>query len=225
MLLEVIGVNVQDVKEAEEFGADRIELCTGMLEGGLTPSFALIKQAVAATILPVNVMVRPHADDFVYSKADITLMCEDIKMIKQLGANGIVIGPLTEAGKVDEEALKQLLEAAKGLKVTFHRAFDAVEDQIESLKTILHYPEITTILTAGGPGSAPEGMDKLCKLQEMTNGTHLTIMPGSGLQVETIEDFYNHVEPAAIHFGTGVRVDKSYAKSLSEKQIKTLKAI
>src|SRR5699024_4820878 len=149
--------------------------------------YALIKQTVAATSLPINVMVRPHADSFVYSDADIDLMCEDIKMIKEIGANGIVIGPITEDGNIDEEALQQLLEVAKGLEVTFHRGFDAVKDQEKSLHTILRYPQITTILTAGGPDSAPEGIDNLKTLQEIAGNSHLRIMPGSGLQVETMQ--------------------------------------
>ena len=225
MILEVIGVNVQDVKDAEEYGADRIELCAGMSEGGLTPSYALIKQAVAATSLPVHVMVRPHADSFIYSKADLSLMCEDIQMIKQLDANGIVVGPITEEGTVDEAALQQLLEAAEGLNVTFHRGFDMVQDQKAALQTIFRYPQITTILTAGGSSTAPEGIKNLCKLQEIAKNSPVTIMPGSGLEVESFQDFYDKVKPAAIHFGSGVRWNHSYAERLSNTRIKALKTI
>lgn len=225
MLVEVIGVNAQDVRDAAAYGADRIELCQGMLESGLTPSYALIKQAVEAASIPVNVMIRPHGNSFVYDEHDIRLMCEDIQVTKELGANGVVFGPLTEEAQIDVASLEKLLTAAEGLDVTFHRAFDYTESQDKALETILQYEQITTILTAGGPSSAMDGMDNLIRLQERAKDTHLAIMPGSGLKVEEMGTFYEQVKPAAIHFGTGVREGKSYAKPISETMIRKLKQI
>lgn len=220
MLVEVIGVNAQDVRDAAAYGADRIELCQGMAESGLTPSYALIKHAAEAASIPVNVMIRPHGNSFVYDTHDIRVMCEDIQITKQLGANGVVLGALTEEGQIDKGTLETLLTAAEGLDVTFHRAFDFTENQDEALETLLQYKQITTILTAGGPGSALDATANLIRLQARVQDTHMTIMPGSGLYVEAMDEFYEMVKPRAVHFGTGVREEKSYAKSLSETLIK-----
>lgn len=223
MLLEVIAVKPEDAPLAEKYGADRLELCTGMAEGGLTPSHALIKQTVQSTSLPVNVMIRPHASSFIYSDADIRLMQEDIAHIKDMGANGIVLGPLTEQHKINEKQLQLLLKAADGLDVTFHRAFDEVSSMEEALQTVLKYPQITTILTAGGPGKALDNVDRLKALASMTKNTRLTVMPGSGLVLDQLEQFIHTVEPWAIHVGTGVRESATYNSALSQEKVAVIK--
>lgn len=225
MLVEVIGTCIQDVKAAEKYRADRVELCQSMAEDGLTPSYGLIKSAVEAVRIPINVMVRPHSKSFVYDQDDLTTMCEDIRAIKQAGANGIVIGPLTPEGLVDKSALEILLETADGLEVTFHRAFDFAKDQMEALETILTYKQITTILTAGGEGRATESASHLIRLIDQTKETHLTIMPGSGLRLETFPSFYKEVQPQAVHFGTGVREDLTFEKGLSKEHIDRMKEV
>src|SRR5690625_1394423 len=150
MILEVVAKSLRDVKHAEQYGADRIELCQSMIESGITPNYGMIKASVEAVSIPINVIVRPHNASFVMDEDDIFTMLYDIDMIKKLGANGIVIGPITKEGIVDEEALKRLLDASEGLDVVFHRGFDRVRDQFEALETILKYEQITTILTSGG---------------------------------------------------------------------------
>ena len=225
MLLEVIGICLKDVKAAEKYHADRVELCQSIAEDGLTPSYGLIKSAVEAVNIPINVMVRPHNKSFVYDKDDLITMCQDIQVIKQIGANGIVIGPLTREGTIDEPALKVLLEAADGLEVTFHRAFDFVRDQMEALETILKYKQITTILTAGGDGLATDSATNLIRLIERTKGTNLTIMPGHGLRMETLRSFYEEVQPEALHFGSGVRENFDFDKGLSKEQITRIKEL
>lgn len=225
MLLEVIGICLKDVKAAEKYHADRVELCQSIAEDGLTPSYGLVKSAVEAVNIPINVMVRPHNKSFVYDKDDLITMCQDIQVIKQIGANGIVIGPLTQEGTIDEPALKILLEAADGLEVTFHRAFDFVRDQMEGLETILKYKQITTILTAGGDRLATDSAANLIRLIERTKGTNLTIMPGHGLRMETLRSFYEEVQPKALHFGSGVREDFDFDKGLSKEQITRIKEL
>ncbi|AXN39281.1 copper homeostasis protein CutC [Peribacillus butanolivorans] len=223
MIIEVIGTRLNDVKEAELYGANRVELCQSMSESGLTPSYGLIKSAVELVDIPINVMVRPHSDSFVYDENDLKVMNEDIRMIKKLGANGIVIGPLTKEGTIDEAALKILLEEANGLEVTFHRAFDFVQDQQVALTTILKYEQITTILTAGGNGIATEFVSNLVALNDRTKNTHLTIMPGNGLRVNELEEFHQEVKPRALHFGAGVRIGHTFANGLSEEKLRQVR--
>lgn len=225
MIIEVIGTSVEDVIDAKKCGADRIEFCQNMVEGGLTPSIGLVQAAVEAVDIPINVMVRPHSKSFVYNEYDMDVMLRDIDAIKQAGANGIVLGTVTESGKVDEEQLQRLLGAAKGLDVTFHRAFDAVDDQMTELETILKYDQIKTILTSGGADRATEASSQLAALVERTKNTSLTIMPGSGLVPENIENFYEVVKPDALHFGSGVRLNSSFDCSFSEDRINQIREV
>ncbi|MBU5266156.1 copper homeostasis protein CutC [Virgibacillus proomii] len=225
MLLEVIATNLTDVKDAAQFGADRIELSPAMTELGITPSYGLINKTMEAVSISVNVMVRPHSQSFVYNKNDIETMKSDIEMIKNLGANGIVIGALTPEQTVDEEVIKQLLDIADGLEVTFHRAFDFARNQLEALECLAKYDQITTILTAGGDYKAPDAIPQLNQLIHLAKDTHLSIMVGHGLRAETFTDVYHQLKPQAFHFGSGVRVNDSFDNSLDADKIKKIKQI
>ncbi|RFA35928.1 hypothetical protein CAI16_06790 [Virgibacillus dokdonensis] len=225
MLLEVIATNLTDVIEAEQYGADRIELSPAMAEIGLTPSYGLLKKAVEAVHLPINVMVRPHSQSFVYNKYDIDTMKADIDLIKKMGANGIVIGALTAEKTIDEEVLKQLLNVADDLEVTFHRAFDFARDQEEALACLAQYKQITTVLTAGGNYKAPEAIPQLQQLIDLAADTHLNMMVGHGLKPATFADVYEQVKPHAFHFGSGVRRNDSFAYKLERSKIQHIKNI
>lgn len=220
MILEIVGTSVEDVVLGERYGVDRIELCQGMKEHGITPSYGLIKNAVEAVDIPINVIVRPHSKSFHYDENDVQTMITDIEMIKEVGANGVVIGPLTEEETVDERTLERLLQAAEGMDVVFHRAFDFVRDQKEALETILQYDQITNILTSGG-GDRPatENIEPLQQLIDRAKGTHLTIMPGYGLTIDALPAFFEATRPNAVHFGSGIRHDKSFAKSVAKEKI------
>lgn len=226
MIIEVIGISVEDVIAAEQYGANRIELCAGMPEGGTTPSYGLIKNAVAAVDIPINVIIRPHSKSFHYNEQDIQTMLTDIEMVKEVGANGVVIGALTKDGKVDIDALERLLDAAAGLEVVFHRAFDFVDNQVEALEVILRYKQITGILTSGGGDThATDNVAHITTLIERTRDTALQIMPGSGMRVETLQAFYDLAQPEAIHFGTGVRKDNTFNEAIDKSKIEQVRKI
>lgn len=205
MKLEIIATRVSDAVLAERGGADRIELVTGMLEGGLTPGPGLIEETVKAVSIPVNVMVRPHSLSFVYDKLDLQAMRADIRMIRRSGAAGVVLGPLTPEGTVDEEALKLLLGEAEGLDVTFHRAFDAVRDQLAALEILTRHPAVNRILTSGGQPSALQGMARLRQLVQASAGSGTTILAGSGLTLDALESFLKETGVGEVHFGSAVR--------------------
>lgn len=224
-MLEIIGTSLKDVKQAERYGAERIELCQSMTESGTTPSYGLIKTTVEAVDIPINVIVRPHDHSFVYNDEDLETMIQDIRIIKDIGANGIVIGPITADKKVDIVTLEKLLAESEGLEVTFHRGFDRVNDQFEALDTILKYKEINTILTSGGTAKATDPDSNLKELIERTEDTHLTIMPGSGLQLDTLQHFVDKIKPKALHFGSGVRVNNSYAEGIDKDKVRKVKEI
>ncbi|MCJ8013407.1 copper homeostasis protein CutC [Paenibacillus sp. KQZ6P-2] len=211
MKLEVIATNLTDALLVEEGGADRIELVTGILEGGLTPGPGLIRETVRQLHIPVHVMVRPHSQSFVYDEHDLRTMQEDIAFIKDCGAAGIVLGAMAPDGSIDTAALDQLLAGAEGLNVTFHRAFDEIEDQLAALNVLVRYPQINRILTSGGPLPAPKSAPQIRKLVEAAQGTGIRILAGYGLTVPVLHDFIQATGVEEVHFGSALR---SYGDNL-----------
>ena len=128
ILLEVCADSVRSCVEAERGGAQRIELCANLVEGGTTPSYGLIKQALKTVKIPINVLVRPRGGDFLYTDDEMDVMKQDISACKELGVSGVVIGVLLPDGQIDVERTNALLKLARPLSVTFHRAFDMTSD-------------------------------------------------------------------------------------------------
>lgn len=222
MLLEVIATSVEDAVVAERAGADRLELCAALSEGGLTPSFGLIESVLEVVDIPVHVMVRPHNRGFHYTKHDVAVMKKDIQMIQTLGAAGIVIGSLTTYGVVDQEMLAALLEETEGLAVTFHRAFDEIEDQLAALNILAKFPQIQQVLTAGGQLPAPQSVEQLKKLVQHEK---VSILAGYGLTVEALPELLSETGVQQVHFGSGVRVNQSFMYPIDPDKIKAIKRI
>lgn len=209
MLLEVIATNVKDAVDAEKFGANRIELVTGIKEGGLTPSYATIKHVVQNVSIPVHVMIRPHSRSFIYDSYDQEVILNDIEICKEIGATGIVFGALTEEKAIDEELLKKVSARVKDMNFTFHRAIDESNDILNAINILKKYPEITHVLTSGGAPSAIDGKETIKKMAEFTNESNIKILAGSGLSIENVSDFINFTNVEEIHFGSGVRKNNS----------------
>jgi copper homeostasis protein len=200
MIIEVISDTLSDALIAQEAGADRIELVTGLGEGGLTPSYGVIESVCRKLTIPVNVMIRPHSRGFCYSEEDIEIMIQDIKVCRKLGAAGVVFGVLTSDYQVHTDHLKRLIDASEGLGITFHRAIDDAEDQFAALKIIKQHPQISRILTSGGQKSAI-------------------------LTANNIKMFLEKVPVNEIHFGSGVRYHSSYEHAISPEKIQAIKNI
>lgn len=222
MLIEVIADTLSDALIAQEAGAGRIELVTGLAEGGLTPGYAVIERVCKELKIPVNVMIRPHSRGFCYSEEDIEIMIEDISICKKLGAAGVVFGVLTSDHKIHNEHLNRLVHAADGLDITFHRAFDVTDDQFAALEVIKEYPQISRILTSGGQSSAADASERLKRLHELTADSHLKIMAGAGLSVENIKAFLDEVPVTEVHFGTGVRFQSSYDHQIDPERVRKI---
>lgn len=226
MIIEVIAIRAEDVEAAAEGGADRIELVSGIAEGGLTPSVGLMEAAVRASTLPINVMIRPHSQSFVYSEYDLRIMLRDIDCARDAGAAGIVVGLLDQNGRICEKGLESLLKAADGLDVTFHRAFDETGDQLEALRTLSRYPMIRRVLTAGGRRPATEAATWLRELHLAAKGMGgPTIMGGYGLQPSNIRVFAERTGLSEIHFGSGVRKDNSFGCGVDPEAIKLVRDV
>lgn len=225
MIIEVIATTIDDIAVASASAANRIELVSGIAEGGLTPSIGLIEAAVATSKIPVNVMIRPHSQSFTYSEADITLMIRDIEAVKACGAPGIVIGSNNSKRQIDMHSLERLLKAADGLDVTYHRAFDELEDQFEGLQVLAQYPAISRILTSGGADKAIDSMEHLKRLQQWAVELGLHLQGGSGLSVENTEQFVRKTGIRQVHFGSAVRADSSFSKPMDSKRIYAIRQI
>jgi copper homeostasis protein len=213
MLIEYIATSVEDAIIIEKSGADRIELVTSLEEGGLTPSYELIKQVAASVNIPVNVMVRPYSHSFIYTTSALELMKRDIYTIGSMGVNGVVLGMLDEAGDIDFLQLEELLQETGDLYVTFHRAIDYSRDPVQSAKQLDTYKEISTILTSGGLGDWPNRLETLLKMKLVCKDTELLI--GSGLTKDNILEVHRRVFTGSYHFGTAVRENNSALQGVS----------
>ncbi|HHY43114.1 MAG TPA: copper homeostasis protein CutC [Thermoanaerobacterales bacterium] len=218
-MLEVIATSVDDAIAIERYGGMRIELSSALSEMGITPSYALIKNVVDIVKLPVHVLIRPHSKSFVYSDYDMEVMIEDIVMAKRLGADGIVVGVLDEHNRIDEEKLKKLLSYADDMDVTFHRAIDITEDPVKSVETLLKYPQIKRIVTAGGKGKVKDNLSVIKKMVEAAKGK-ITIMLGGGLNKDNLQLAMERTGAREVHFGTGVRDNYHYTGEIKEELMK-----
>jgi copper homeostasis protein len=180
MRVEISVESVNGVKVAEEFGADRVELCCGLADGGLTPSAALIELAVARTSkTEVHVLIRPRPGDFQYSEDEIAVMVRDIAMARAAGVDGIVIGALDFAGEVDP-VCQVFVEAAEGLQTTFHRAIDVSAESRRALDQVMSYG-FTRVLTSGRQQSALDGAPLIASLVTQASG-QIQVMACGGVR-------------------------------------------
>lgn len=221
-MLEIIGMTVEDAKMIEGCGADRIELVSALTEGGLTPSFGLIEKVVNSVNIPVNVMIRHHANSFVYSEEDINIMLKDIEIVNSIGANGIVLGLLDNKNKIDEVNLKRLIENDNSLDITFHKAIDET-NPVESIKILNCYSKITNVLTSGGKGNIMNNLDTINKM--INESKDIKVLLGGGLNFDNIEKVKENTSYCDFHFGTAVRIDKDPFKKIDEKKLKKLVTI
>lgn len=182
--LEICCYSVESAFCAEKYGADRIELCDNYPEGGTTPSHGAVRHSLEKLEIPLNVMVRPRGGDFLYSRHEYETMKKDVSTIKELQANGIVVGFLKSNGEVDLEKTKEMVELADPMEVTFHRAFDMCRDPLSALEQ-LKETGITRILTSGARQTVTEGVGLLSKLVEKA-GDKISIMPGCGVNSTTL---------------------------------------
>lgn len=183
-IIEIATSDYLTTKAAIEGGADRIELCANLGEGGTTASFGLIKKCREAFSIPIYPIIRPRGGDFLFNDEEFEIMLQDVKVCRQLGCDGVVIGMLQTDGSIDVERTAKLVEAAYPLGVTFHRAFDRCADPFASLEQIIEIG-CERILTSGQKPLAPDGAEIIKKLQEQADG-RIVIMPGSGVRKENI---------------------------------------
>lgn len=194
---EVCLDSVESAIEAQAGGADRVELCDNLFEGGTTPSAGAIRLAREKLTIGLHVIIRPRGGDFCYSDIEMEVMKLDVISARELGADGVVIGILTADGQVDMERCKVLVEAAGDMNVTFHRAFDMTRDPFEALEKIISLG-CSRILTSGQEATVYEGMDLLKKLVQKAEN-RIIIMPGNGITERNLDKVMKGIGAAEYH--------------------------
>ena len=195
--IEICVDSVQSCINAERGGADRLELCGNMFEGGTTPSYGVLELAREKVNAPIYAMVRPRGGDFCYDDIEFEIMKKEIKLMKELKIDGIVFGILTKEGNVDKERCSQLLDLWGSSRATFHRAIDVSSDLNKACEDIISL-SFERILTSGGEANVMSGIIKLKELVEKYNDK-IIIMPGSGINERNIEYIKDTVKANEYH--------------------------
>ncbi len=200
-IIEIATTDFTTTRSAVEGGANRIELCSALSEGGLTPSYGLIKQCRKAFDVALFPIIRPKAGDFIYTDEEFELMKQDVLLAKQSGCEGVVIGLLTKDGNIDLTRTAKLIELAYPLEVTFHRAFDRCKEPFKAMEELVQIG-CQRILTSGQKKTAPEGVEMIAELIKKADD-RIIIMPGSGVRKENIKMIAD--KTGAVEFHSSVK--------------------
>ena len=196
-VLEVCAGCIESVYAAHKGGAYRVELCSGLDEGGITPSVGFVEAAMSVPGLRKHVLIRPRGGDFLYTEAERRVIWRDIEFMKDLGVDGIVVGALKSDGSIDVEAMHDFMKAAEGVDVTFHRAFDLCNDAQKSLEEIIELG-CCRVLTSGLAATAELGIPVLKDLVEQA-ADRISIMPGCGVNAHNAAEIVMGIGAVEIH--------------------------
>lgn len=197
ILLEICCGSLDDAIEAERGGADRIELCSALFLGGLTPSFGTIVEAKARLKIPIMVMIRPRGGGFGYSDAEMSAMERDATLAVEQGADGLVFGILTSNGEIDAKRSRRIRTIARDQQTVFHRAFDVTPDPFRALDQLIDLG-ITRVLTSGQKGSVPEGAELIGRLREYAHA-RIEVLPGGGIKPYNLRDVVDRTGCNQVH--------------------------
>src|SRR5277367_1468358 len=221
LALEISVESIEAAMAAGRGGASRIEFCSNARVGGTTPSDELLRAVRERVSLPIFSMVRPRGGDFFYSEAEFEALRRDVDAAKEIGMNGVVLGLLDAGGQIDVERTKQLVEQARPLPVTFHRAFDECVDLRRSLEDVIGTGAVR-LLTSGGKRTAPEALDLLGDLVRIAGGG-ISVMPGSGLHAGNILEAVAKTGAHEYHAGlSAVVADVSGNLAVFEGEVRKL---
>jgi copper homeostasis protein len=198
MIFEVCVDSAEGAAAARQGGAQRVELCADLVEGGITPSYGMVKLACQVGSIGVNVIIRPRGGDFCYTDLEFEIMREDIQMVKQLGASGVVIGLLLPDGSIDMPRVQNLAALARPMSVTFHRAFDVCADPGKTLDQLITLG-IDRLLTSGQKPSALDGVECIQALVRQAR-ERMVIMAGGGVNEHTLAQIVKRSGVKEVHF-------------------------
>lgn len=207
MRVEICVDSATGALAAERGGADRVELCDNLLEGGTTPSAGCIKVARRRLKIGLQVIIRPRGGDFLYTEDELEVMREDIRMAKDLGADGVVLGCLTPAGDIDCARTEELIGLARPLNVTFHRAFDMCRNPQTALEELIQLG-VDRVLTSGQEASCLEGLDLLAALAKQAAG-RIIVMPGGGSTLRNVQKIVDATGVKEVHLSARATVESA----------------
>ena len=235
MLFEICVEGIDGAVAAQQGGGDRIELCASLMEGGITPSFGAIRAALKLCYLPIHVILRPRGGDFLYSEAEFATMLDDATELRKLNAAGMVIGCLTEDGRIDEDRMKALIEAAQPLRITCHRAFDMTRDPEEALEALIRCG-VHRVLTSGQQPRAVDAIPLLKRLNGQAKD-RIIIMACGELAPDNIAQVVRETGGTEFHFAAlktvpsgmnyrnpqvgmgGTELDREYSNTVTEPDL------
>ena len=207
MIVEICVDSVAGALAAQEGGAHRVELCDNLLEGGTTPSAGCIRVARQKLTIKLHVIIRPRGGDFLYSDDEFEVMRQDVRVAKELGADGVVIGCLTAGGAIDKPRTAELVQLARPLSVTFHRAFDMCADPRQGLEDLVELG-IERVLTSGQEAGCVEGLDLLAALHRQAAG-RIIVMPGGGVTPRNVARIINATKVGEVHLSARKSVESA----------------
>jgi copper homeostasis protein len=207
--IEICVEGIDGLVAAQMGGAHRVELCASLLEGGLTPSFGVVRQALRVATIPFMVIVRPRGGDFLYSELEYETMLDDVRQCRELGVAGVVVGCLTPDGRIDERRMNALVEAAGPLSVTCHRAFDMTVDFREAIEALIR-AGVERVLTSGQRDTALEGIDILRATHDAAAG-RIKIMACGALDETNIAEVLVRSEADELHFAAPRTIQSAMA--------------
>ncbi len=199
VLVEIAAHSVQAAMAAQRGGAHRVELFSNPLEGGVTPSTGLIEVVRERLSIPLHVLIRPRGGDFCYDQAELDAMHRDIAVAKRIGADGVVFGVLEPEGSVNVELTRQLVQAARPISVTFHRAIDMCQDVLDAIQKVIDCGA-DRVLTSGGAATASDGIPMLNSMVERA-GSRLTVIAAGGVRPGNVRSIIQHSGAREVHAG------------------------
>ncbi len=209
IFLEIIACSVEDARNAEAGGADRLEIVRDIDSDGLTPTIDLVERIRHAVSIPLHVMIRSRDSFSDFSAREIYQMQEDLRAFEKVVVDGVVLGFLSRDGEIDFETMKRVLNGTTNLSITFHRAFDRVRELRRAAKELIRLQVVNRILTSGGASSASEGKEVLAELERLANG-HVTLIAGGGVTAANLSHLARYTGIREFHIGRGVRTPPTH---------------
>lgn len=213
-LFELCAETLAAARAAELGGADRLELCEQLAIGGVTPSVGLLDAALKSVHIPIHVLIRPRGGDFQYTPRELDRMRDEVDVARRMGAAGVVLGVLNANGHVDVEATQRLVERARPMQVTFHRAFDQAPDLVEALEAVVA-TGADCLLTSGGAADVQTGIPALARLRRQA-ADRIQILGGGGLKLAAIEDVMQQTGLVALHGSLSSRLSGSESERMEQ---------
>ncbi len=216
-MLEICIDSVESAIKAEKSGADRLELCENLIQGGVTPSSGKIAQVIKAVTIPVRVLIRPRAGNFLYSQDELEIIAADIKFCSTTNCEGIVVGALTDTSEIDEELLAYWKSLAGGKKLIFHRAFDLTKDPKTACEQLIK-SGFDTILTSGQHTMAQQGVEVL-KALHREYGSSISLLAGGGVRASNISEIHEKTGITHFHSSAKILIEGSMSVSMSSSSV------